>query len=369
MKARSFWLSFAAVLVVCVHILCACKSGEPLSLEPYDMAPSWAPQDGRIVFVCYRRQSVRTQWGYRYMGPYDGVEGYKLKEICVSNVDGSSRRQLTDNLEMDYDPSWSPDGTLIAFVSSRDSPGGANIYTMHADGTRQIGLTHSGAGDRSPRWSPDGKMIAFIRGNAGGDVYLIFMDGGQAIQLTEVGDVMSFDWSPDERRIVFHRGVASDREIFIVDVASGLITQLTNNQVPDFGPVWSPDGQYIAFGSQRESGVQVYVMDLHTRDEIRISEGAGPNWGASWSPDGRFLAYINGNPGDPDQIVRVLEVRTEIVRDFPDTQALNGVFWSPDSEYLVYERLEDWNGDGFEESKIWVLRVRDGARWAVSSMD
>jgi len=43
-------------------------------------------------------------------------------------------------------------------------------------------------------------------------------------------------------------------------------------------------------------------------------------------------------------------------------------YWSPDSEYLVYERLEDWNEDGFEESKIWVLRVGDGARWVVSSV-
>ncbi len=334
------------------------------------MAPSWAPQGGQIAFVCYRRESAKTRWDQRYLGPYDGAEGYRLKEICVSNIDGTSRRQLTDNQEMDYDPSWSPDGTLIAFVSSRDSSGGTNIYMMYTDGTGQIRLTHSGAGDRCPRWSPDGSMIAFIRGNAGGDIYLVSMDSRETEQLTETGDVLSFDWSPDGRHIVFHSGVASGGgEIFIIDTKSGSVTQMTNNQVPDFEPIWSPDGRYIAFGSRREDGVQVYLLDLRTRSEIRVSEGEGPNWGASWSPDGQFLAYVSGKPGESDQIVRVVEIETRNERDFPDVRALNGVIWSPDGGYLAYERLEDWNGDGFKESKIWILRMRDGAQWAVSSMN
>jgi len=322
-----------------------------------------------LAFVCYRRQRVETRFGYQYLGPYDGLEGYKLKEICVSDLDGSNRRQLTDNLAMDFDPSWSPDGTQITFVSNRDTSEGANIYVMQRDGTNPVNLTRHAAGYRQPRWSPDGDTIVFIRGNVGGDLYAMVVYGSQVARLTEVGWILDFDWSPDGESIVFSGGDASEPEIYVVDIEDGSMIRLTYNQVSDFEPVWSPDGRQIAFSSRREDGVQVYVMDVQTREEVRISEGPDPSWGASWSPDGRFLAYISGSRGGPNQTLRILDIETGILTDFSDFQALDRCLWSPNSEYLVYERTEDWNEDGFGETKIRILRVDDGTEWAVSSTE
>ena len=312
-------LALISALAICVCTLSTCMHRGPAFLEPQDMDPSWAPDSTQVAFVCYRPQRVETRFGYRYLGPYDGLEGHELKEICISELDGSNRRQLTDNLAMDFDPSWSPDGTQIAFVSNRDVSEGANIYVMQRDGANLVRLTRRAAGYRQPRWSPHGDIVAFIQGNVGGDLYMMVADGNQVVRLTEVGWISDFDWSPDGKSIVFNGGDAPDPEIYVVDVEDDSITRLTYNQAPDFEPIWSPDGRHIAFSSEREDGVQVYVMDVQTREDVRVSEGPDPSWRASWSPSGRFLSYISGQT--PNQSLYILDLESGILTAFSDFQA------------------------------------------------
>src|SRR6185369_16257594 len=78
-------------------------------------------------------------------------------EIAVMNVDGSNRINLTNNSDLDLNPVWSPDGTRIAFVSTRDFPGitgdvtrGFEIYVMNADGSNQVRLTNNTFSDSHP---------------------------------------------------------------------------------------------------------------------------------------------------------------------------------------------------------------------------
>jgi Tol biopolymer transport system component len=369
---RWFLLSLALIfaLAVCVCTLSTCMHRGPAFLEPQDMSPSWAPDSTQVVFVCYRRQRVETRFGYSYLGPYDGLEGYKLKEICVSDLDGSNRHQLTDNLDADLDPSWSPIGNQIVFVSKCDTEEGADIYVMSSDGTDLVNLTEHAAGYSKPRWSPDGSAIAFTstRDTIVGDLYMMTMDDHQMVRLTEREGVSEFSWSPDGHSIVFEGGFASDQEIFVLDVEDGSIVQMTDNDFTESRPVWSPDGRRIAFGSQREDGFQVYVMDVQTREETRISEGLGPSSQASWSPNGRLLAYVSGGLGFTETL-HILDTETGASKTFSDFQAIDRFLWSPDSQYLIYERLEDWNKDGFKDAKLWVLQVDDGTGWVVSSVE
>lgn len=367
---RWFLLGLALIIVLAVY---RCTSPFwPAFLEPDDGAPSWAPDSKRIVFGCTRRQWAK-KWRFDtpYLGPYSGLDAYKLGEICISDIDGSNRRQLTDNLVADFGPIWSPDGNQIAFVSEQDTSEGTNIHLMQSDGTNLVNLTRYAAGYGQLCWSPDGHTIAFVsnRDNYDWDLYTMATDGSEIVRLTEMGWVSDVSWSPDGNSIFFSGGVGANEAIFTVNVEDGILTQLTDNTFSGFEPAWSPDGRHIAFSSEREDGVQVYVMDIQTRVETRISEGPDLAGRPSWSPDGRFLAYLGGGGLGYNQALYVLDLATEVTTVFSDFQALHKILWSPDSQHLIYERTEDWNEDGFGEVKLWILRVDDGAEWAVSSME
>jgi len=73
--------------------------------------------------------------------------------------------RLTTNSAGDFGPSWSPDGSKIAFWSDRD--GNSDIYVMNADGSEQTRLTDNSASDQEPAWSPDGRRVAFVSSRDG----------------------------------------------------------------------------------------------------------------------------------------------------------------------------------------------------------
>jgi Tol biopolymer transport system component len=87
-------------------------------------------------------------------------------DIYVMNADGTSQTRLTTNTAYDTNPSWSPDGTKVAFVRTPAYYGNADIYLMNADGSGQSQITTSAADDTAPSWSPDSSQIAFVRTQA-----------------------------------------------------------------------------------------------------------------------------------------------------------------------------------------------------------
>jgi len=170
-------------------------------------------------------------------------------EIYTVRSNGLGTTRLTDHPAADKEPTWSPDGTRIAFTSDRDGPHG--IHVMNADGTNQHRLTDWPGLDTEPAWSPDGTKIAFSSERDGkAEIYVMRADGSNITRITtnNTWDGQP-DWSPDGSRLAFTRTVCNATRdglcypAVIVTTATG-----QSPQEVDVGeePVWSPHGRSIA---------------------------------------------------------------------------------------------------------------------------
>jgi hypothetical protein len=206
--------------------------------------------------------------------------------------------QVTNNPSFDADPAWSPDGTKIAFASDRD--GNFNIYKTNADGSgTATPLTTDPARDGFPAWSPDGTKIAFESERDGNlNVYVMNADGsGQTPLTTDPASDGSPSWSPDGSRIAFRTNRLGDYDIATMNAnGSGVLTI----QVPgsfEQWPAWSPDGTKIAFQTNRDGNYEIYAMKPDGSGVERLTDDPGvdaePDWQRSYDSPGkaRQLAF------------------------------------------------------------------------------
>src|SRR5262249_29225140 len=189
------------------------------------------------------------------------------------------------------------------------------IYIMNADGTGEFRLTPTTHSTNCivPRWSPNGHQVAFhcfTPDNTMSDIFVINDDGTGLTQVTHFGSTIatSASWSHDGKQIAFSSG---DSHIYIVDVDSGALTQLTVGARPD----WSPDGRKMAF--HRRDGA-IYVVELEDLEHpVRLTDlspdpSSVVNQNPRWSPNGRKITFQRGSPNrDGDHQIYVMNADGE----------------------------------------------------------
>lgn len=267
-------------------------------------------------------------------------------ELMVSELDGTETRRLTENGHVDNYPVWSPDGSRIAFISSRAEEGDHDarnyrLYTMAADGSdvRLLGPgaddPYFAAGPHAPRWSPDGERLAFVvyeydgDWEAGRSVYTVGADGSG---LAKVADAVSGPaWSPDGERIavaalegeeggaLYTFAADGSDPVKVADLFRNLteLDTLFGQPVGDFGHLWlgdlswSPDGAMVLFES---TGVRVEIEDSFVYYSLLVSSVVGDERGppiqgiSAWSPDGSRIAVQPAGVHDRNRELRARSV-------------------------------------------------------------
>ncbi|WP_426295248.1 DPP IV N-terminal domain-containing protein [Dyadobacter endophyticus] len=168
--------------------------------------------------------------------------------IWVLPVTGGKARAITDALGDCRQPTWSPDGTQIAFQSYRD--GYFHIWKVNRDGSGLRPLTSGIYHDREPYWSPDGASISFSSDRSGNyDIWKIVLKSDSLVQLTDhPGSDYSPVFSTDGKSIAYVSERATAAGIYMGD-SEGKHLLFVHSKEKLASPVWHPDGQHIIFNS------------------------------------------------------------------------------------------------------------------------
>jgi TolB protein len=167
----------------------------------------------------------------------------------------------------------SSEGQMVASISYG---GQSDLFLMSRTGEIVRNLTNSAADEVSPTFSPDGTKIAYVSSAAGApQIYVMNISGGSGQRITHQGGYnYAPDWGPNNV-IVYASMEGSASDLFAIDPNGERVQRLTQSQGVNKDPTWSPDGRYIAFYSRRSGGSGVYLMSSDGRHQFMVSKGGG----------------------------------------------------------------------------------------------
>lgn len=254
----------------------------------------------------------------------------------------------------------------IAFASARS--GIPQIYMMNLDGTGLQLITKMDGGACQPSWSPDGSQLVFIspckaRGEffentyTGSSLYMINVDGTGLKPLTTVpGSDYDPAWSPDGKRIAFTSQRDGTKDIYVLNIETGAVARLTKVAQPvqeNTQPAWSPFGNQIAYTAKRFGAYQVWVMSDTGTNNVQIAHSGQDLWDylPTWGPDGETIIFNQRNlgPGQPWLMsIRYEDRDTKKPTQLDLQPPIEDVQFSPDGHWIVFEgAAEEGNRDIF----------------------
>jgi TolB protein len=236
------------------------------------------------------------------------VKRGKRYELQVADADGFNAQSILASNEPIMSPSWSPDGSRLAYVSF-DQKKPVVVLQNLAQGTTHVVANFRG-NNSAPAWSPDGRTLA--------------------VALSKDGLTQLYRISPD----------------------GGVAARLTNSSGIDTQPAYSPDGQWIAFTSDRGGSPQIYRMPAGGGPAQRLTFEGSYNVGPRFSPDGRFIAFVQRDDSGRYRIA-TLELATGQTQLLTDGSLDDSPTFAPNGKMILYEaqvagrgQLAAVSGDG-----------------------
>ncbi len=254
----------------------------------------WAPDGRQIAFVTADTPKDKADRDKRKKDKFDAIlvdADYNYAHLWTIDIDGKSRKRLTEGAFSVSNPRWSPDSKSIAYVQSSmgkqessffdlNADRNSDIYVVGADGGSPKRLTSNPGPDSSPSWSPDGSEIAYLSAMDPRswaekvDVVVIPLSGGSPRDLTKdfPDSASGPKWAPDGKSVFWDAEEGVRRHIFRVPVSGGKIVHITEGEMiyADFD--LSPDGNRIATTTDNSmSPADIWIVNVSGSGRTRIS--------------------------------------------------------------------------------------------------
>jgi Tol biopolymer transport system component len=236
----------------------------PLVVQPgHDRMPAWSPDGSTVAWIA-------------------------PTGLHVIRADGTGMQQLTDDIT-DRKPTWSPAGDAIVF--QRKLEDGEELFRIDlgaATPAQPVRITDQPGPDYDASWSPDGSKIAFISSRGGnGDIWVMNADGTRPVRITVTDENEDGPtWSPDGSLIAFTRDVEGTHHLFVMAADGSDVRRIGEEELPQGDPVFSPDGQLIAYQRGGPAVFEIAIVDLEGNDVAVIGPPEGgtrslwPSWRA-----------------------------------------------------------------------------------------
>jgi TolB protein len=239
------------------------------ALKSIALTPRWSPDGARIAFTCYARSG-----------------GVMSAQICMHSLDTGKPVAFARYRGTNSAPAWSPDGARLMFMSSMH--GDPELFMIGANGGNLKRITYAAGADTSPAWNPKtGQQIAFVSDRGGiPQLYLMNADGSnvERLALPDMGYVIDPAWSPNGQLLAFSwRRPSGNYDLYVMDVATRQLVELTRDAGRNERPSWAPDGRHIVFESTRSGTRQIWTM-LADGSQARQLTTEGHNESPNWSP-------------------------------------------------------------------------------------
>ncbi len=237
------------------------------------------------------------------------VNGEKrVKEVYLTNILGTSFRQITRHKHLTVSPRFVPEGPFLTYTSYHTGNQNLYITDLRQNKTTKVLSRRKGL-NLAPAWSADGKlMVLTLSKNGNPDLYLLDSKGEIIEQLTDrAGINVSPTWSPDGSNLVFVSDRSGKPQLYLMEMRTRKVKRLTFEGTENAEPCWSPSEDLIVYSSLRDGVYQLFTLNPYKNDPpVQITEDLSYHESPCWSPDGNQIMFVKRD-GQKTQIYGIMK--------------------------------------------------------------